>query len=61
MREKNSLSPLDSSLNFSPNSREKSYFAAWVDFDHFAERGSILKRQFCEEVGDGDVKEFDGE
>ena len=44
-----SLSLLDSSLNFSSNSREKSYFALWVDFDHqcFAERESILKRQFC--------------
>ena len=55
MRENNSLSPLDSSLNYC----EKSYFAVWVDFDHFAERESILKRQFCEEVGDEDVKEFD--
>ena len=56
-----SLSLLDSSLNFSSNSREKSYFALWVDFDHqyFAKRGSILKRQFCEEVDDEDVKEFD--
>ena len=36
---KNSLSPVDSSLNFSSNSREKSYFAVWVDFDQqcFAE------------------------
>ena len=56
-----SLSLLDSSLNVFSNSREKSYFALWVDFDHqcFAERESILKRQFCEEVGDEDVKEFD--
>ena len=48
---------LNSSLNFSSNSREKSYFALWVDFDHqcFAERESILKRQFYEEVGE----EFD--
>ena len=44
-----SLSLLDSSLNVFSNSREKSYFALWVDFDHqcFAERESILKRQFC--------------
>ena len=43
-----SLSLLDSSLNVFSNSREKSYFALWVDFDHqcFAERESILKRQF---------------
>ena len=41
---KNSLSPVDSSLNFSSNSREKSYFAVWVDFDQqcFAEGESIL-------------------
>ena len=46
-REKNSVSPLDSSLNFSSNSGEKSYFAIWLDFDQqcFAERESILKRQ----------------
>ena len=44
-----SLSLLDSSLNVFSNSREKSYFALWVDFNHqcFAERESILKRQFC--------------
>ena len=44
-----SLSLLDSSLNVFSNSREKSYFALWVDFDHqcFAERESILKIQFC--------------
>ena len=40
---------LDYSLNFSSNSGEKSYFAIWLDFDQqcFAERESILKRQFC--------------
>ena len=39
-----SLSLLDSSLNVFSNSREKSYFAVWVDFDHqcFAEWESIL-------------------
>ena len=49
LREKNSVSPLDSSLNFSSNSGEKSYFAIWLDFDQqcFAERESILKRQLC--------------
>ena len=48
-RKKNSVSPLDSSLNFSSNSGEKSYFAIWLDFDQqcFAERESILKRQLC--------------
>ena len=42
-----SLSLLDSSLNFSSNSREKSYFPLWVDFDDrcFAKRESILKRR----------------
>ena len=36
-------------LNFSSNSGEKSYFAIWLDFapQCFAERESILKRQFC--------------
>ena len=45
----NSVSPLDSSLNFSSNSGEKSYLDVWLDFDQqrFAERESILKRQFC--------------
>ena len=32
LREKNSVSPLDSSLNFSSNSGEKSYFAIWLNF-----------------------------
>ena len=54
-----SLSLLDSSLNVFSNSREKSYFALWVDFDHqcFAERESILKRQFCvvEQYSDSSV------
>ena len=40
---------LDSSLNFSSNFGEKSYFAIWLDFDqqYFAERESIWQRQFC--------------
>ena len=46
---KNSVSPLNSPLNFLSNSGEKSYFAIWLDFDQqcFAERESILKRQLC--------------
>ena len=45
----NSFFSLDSSLNFSSNYGEKSYFAIWLDFDqqYFADRESILKRQFC--------------
>ena len=46
---KKSVFPLDSSLNFSSKAGEKSYFAFWLDFDqqYFADRESILKRQFC--------------
>ena len=49
LREKKSVFPLDSSLNFSSKAGEKSYFAFWLDFDqqYFADRESILKRQFC--------------
>ena len=36
---KNAVSPLISSLNFSSNSGETSYFAIWLDFDQ--------QRQFC--------------
>ena len=45
----NSFFSLDSSLNFSSNYGEKSYFAIWLDFDqqYFAERESIWQRQFC--------------
>ena len=48
-REKDSVFPLDSFLIFSSNSGEKSYLDVWLDFDQqrFAERESILKRQFC--------------
>ena len=41
LREKNSVSPLDSSLNFSSNSGEKSYFAIWLDFD---QKCSVLQK-----------------